>query len=162
MVGKAGHVERRQFRRFKEHCTVEFVSEGKLSTGTSGNIDLNGLFIMTGDAKAPGTILDIVVHLPDGATSKLRGRVRRFFKTVAGKVTGRTDGMGVEIIEKDAAYLHFIRSLLAQSEDHQPLEAPEKEQGKNRAPLDSDKKKRRMTFDEMLFEHISARLKGLK
>lgn len=109
-------MNRRRFKRFRKRCDVDFVADGKLFPGTSGDLALNGLFIMTRNSKAPGTILDISVHLPNGAISKLRGKVRRFFKTVAGEVKERSDGMGVEIIEKDESYLHFIRSLLIETE----------------------------------------------
>jgi len=113
---KTDHADKRRCKRFKERCDVEFASDGKISTGISRDFALNGLFIMTRDVKVPGTILDIALHLPNGAISKLRGKVRRFFETVTEKVIRSTDGMGIEIIEKDPNYLHFIRSLLAKSE----------------------------------------------
>ena len=63
-------------------------------------------------------IFDVIVHLPDGLTSKLKVKTRRAGKTPYGKVIGTPvkaikNGMGVEIIEKDANYLRFFRSLLA-------------------------------------------------
>ena len=63
-------------------------------------------------------IFDVIVHLPDDLTSKLKVNTRRVGKTPSGKVIGIPvkaikNGMGVEIIEKDANYLHFFRSLLA-------------------------------------------------
>jgi hypothetical protein len=109
-------MNRRRFKRFREHCDVDFVADGKLFPGTSGDFALNGLFIMTRDAKAPGTIIDIAIHLPNGAISKLRGKVRRFFRTVTGQIKDRSDGMGIEILDKDESYLHFIRSLLVETE----------------------------------------------
>ncbi len=194
-------LNRRQSKRFKEHCDVEFVSDGKMFTGTSGDFALDGLFIMTRDAKAPGTILDIAIHLPNGATSRIRGKVRRFIKTVVGRIIWRPDGMGIEIIEKDDNYLHFIRSLLVASEGDSPCHAPEmdaeliqeqhkepmpekragKYEGRQRdlhnepRPLSGREKelerhrvllgpenqrKSRKSFDEMLLEHISGRLKA--
>jgi hypothetical protein len=85
---------------------------------------LNGLFIVTGSPRAPGTLLQIKIHLPNGSTSRLAGKVMRFFKTFGGNDMGTPvqegeDGMGVEIIEKDLNYLHFIRSLLETSEKHE-------------------------------------------
>ena len=119
-------LNRRQCKRFRECVDVEFVSDGKSFTGTSDDFSLNGLFIMSRDVKAPGTVLDIAVRLPNrGATLKLRGTVIRLHKTVAGEVIGAPDGMGVEIIEKDANYLHFFRSLLPMSEKDSSSNAPQ-------------------------------------
>ncbi len=66
------------------------------------------------DSLVPGAILDIIVHLPDGLTSKLKGKVRRTSKNPVGKVMGSPvktvkSGMGIEIIEKDTNYLHLLR-----------------------------------------------------
>jgi hypothetical protein len=118
-------MNRRRFKRFRERCEVDFVADGKPFPGTSGDFALNGLFIMTRNAKAPGTMLDIAIHLPNGAISKLRGKVRRFFRNVTGAAKERPDGMGIEIIEKDESYLHFIRSLLAAHENEPDSEAPQ-------------------------------------
>ena len=193
-------LNRRQCKRFSECFDVEFVSDGKSFTGTSDDFSLNGLFIMTRDVKVPGTVLDITVHLPNGATLKLRGKVNRFLKTVAGEVIGAPDGMGVEIIEKDSNYLHFFRSLLVTSEKDSPSHVPqmnvglmqkqhkepmpekrageyeegqrnlqekpqplrgwEKEQERHHVLLDPENKKNNnKSFDDMLFELISKKLK---
>lgn len=81
----------------------------------SSNFSVNGLFIKTRRTFAPGTVLNIVIHLPNGATSKVKGAVKRAPKTPTGRIMGTPvkvvkDGMGVEIIEKDAQYLHVIKT----------------------------------------------------
>jgi len=47
----------------------------------------------------------------------------RFYKTFGGNdmapVQQAEDGMGIEIIEKDTNYLHFIRSLLETPGKHE-------------------------------------------
>lgn len=70
------------------------------------------------DSLVPGTILDITIHLADGLASKLKGKVRKTSKDPVGKVMGSPvktvkSGIGIEVIEKDANYLHLIRSFLS-------------------------------------------------
>lgn len=193
-------LNRRQCKRVRECVDVEFVSDGKSFIGTSDDFSLNGLFIMTQDVKAPGTVLDIIVHLPDGSILKLRGKVNRCLKTFGGEGIGTPDGMGIEIIEKDGNYLNFYRSLLATSEkdsstsahqmDGERMQQPHKvptpedqskecmeehsnlngksqqsgrlveEQERHCVPLNPENKKsNNKSFDDMLFELVSKKLK---
>ncbi len=108
--------EKRQNKRFIKLCETEFTVDGITHRGMSSNLSLDGHFINTKRSFPPDTLLDIVIHLPNGSTSKLKGRVRRALKTLTGNVLGTTvksfkNGMGVEIIEKDANYLELMRSL---------------------------------------------------
>ena len=114
-------INRRVHKRFAKNCKIEFLSDGIRYYGVSRDFALNGLFITTRDPKVPGTILEVIIHLPDGSTLKLRAKVMRIFKTLKEKGTGtpikaHKDGMGVEIIEKNVNYLHFFRSLLCKRE----------------------------------------------
>lgn len=117
-------LNRRQCKRFPEHCNTEFVSDGMTYHAISRDFALNGLFIVTDSPRAPGTHLTIKIHLPNGLTSRLAGKVIRFVKTFRRDDMGTLvhkaeDGMGVEIIEKDINYLHFVRFLLDTSETHE-------------------------------------------
>ncbi len=108
---------RRRFRRFTRRCEAEFTAGDMTSRGIASDFSLNGLFLKTNYPVTADTIIEITVHLPDGATAKLKGKVKRSMKTAIGKVMGipvksLKNGMGVHLIERDAAYLHFIRSLL--------------------------------------------------
>jgi hypothetical protein len=110
-------MDKRQHKRFIKRCEVEFIANDITHRGISSNFSLNGFFIRTNYPPAPDTILHIVIHLPDGSTSKVTGKVIRASKTLTGRVMGTPvktlkNGMGVEIIEKDTNYLHFIKSLL--------------------------------------------------
>jgi hypothetical protein len=96
---------------------VEFTSDGLTLRGISSDFSLKGLFIRTNHPYVPGTIFDIVIHIPDGSVSKIKGKAVRALKTPTGLVLGTPtkslkNGMGIEIIEKDANYLHLIRSLI--------------------------------------------------
>lgn len=117
-------LNRRQCKRFPEHCNTEFISDGITYHAISRDFALNGLFIVTDSPRAPGTYLTMKIHLPNGSTSRLAGKVIRFLKTfrrddMGTPVHEAEDGMGIEIIEKDITYLHFIRSLLGTSEQHE-------------------------------------------
>jgi hypothetical protein len=96
---------------------VEFTVDNLTLRGISSDFSLEGLFLRTNHACKPGTVLDIVIHLPDGSVSKVKGKAVRSLRTPTGMVIGAPvrsmkNGMGIEIIERDSHYLHFIRSLL--------------------------------------------------
>ena len=96
---------------------MEFTTGGLTLRGISSDFSLEGLFIRTNYPYIPGTIFDIVIHIPDGSVSKIKGKAVRALKTPTGMVIGTPikslkNGMGIEIIERDANYLHLIRSLL--------------------------------------------------
>ena len=101
-------MKKRKYGRFVRRLEAEFSAEGKNYRGISSDLSRNGLFIRTNHAFAPGTIIDIVIHLPDGNSSKLRGTVRRALKTA---VVSLKNGMGVELMEKDAIFENFIQSM---------------------------------------------------
>jgi hypothetical protein len=66
----------------------------------------------------PGTVVAISIHFPNDLISRLKGKVVRASEEPLHGIseTGRgykEKGMGIEIIEKDSLYLHFIRSLLS-------------------------------------------------
>ncbi len=110
-------MHRRRFKRYTRRCEAEFTAGDMASRGIASDFSLNGLFIKTNYPAKPDTMIDITIHLPDGSTAKLKGKVKRSMKTAIGKVTDMPirslkNGMGVELIVRDTAYLHFIRSLL--------------------------------------------------
>jgi len=111
------HEKRRQ-KRFVKRCTAEFASDGKTYTGLCRNLSLDGLFIKTRKPIALEKIIEMIVHLPDGSTSKLTGRVTRASRDPYSLILERAgipskDGMGIQLIEKDSNYLNFVTSLLA-------------------------------------------------
>jgi hypothetical protein len=113
--------EKRRQKRFVKRCSIEFESSGQTYRGISRNLSLDGLFLKIRKPVAPDTIIEMVVHLPDGSTSKLRGRVTRALRDRYSGVLERAgipskDGMGIEIIEKDSNYVKFITSFLSSPE----------------------------------------------
>ncbi|MDA8432141.1 MAG: PilZ domain-containing protein [Nitrospiraceae bacterium] len=108
---------KRRFKRFTRRCEAEFTAGDVRLRGIASDFSLNGLFLKTNYPASPDTAISLAVHLPDGSTAYLKGKVKRSMKTAIGKVTGMPmkslkNGMGVELTEKDTAYLNFIRSLI--------------------------------------------------
>ncbi|MBI5639985.1 MAG: PilZ domain-containing protein [Nitrospirae bacterium] len=108
---------KREQRRFIKRCEVEFTADNVTVRGISSDFSLTGLFIRTNHPLPPDTVFDMVIYLPDGTPLKLKGKTVRAAKMGTGRVIGTPvksmkNGMGVEIIEKNADYLHFMRSLI--------------------------------------------------
>jgi len=108
---------KRKHKRYIRRCETEFSAGGEFYRGISSDFSVAGMFIRTQNPLPPDTVLDIAVTLPDGNMSKLAGLVRRAAKTCAGRYSGaggalQKNGMGVELTEKDANYLDFLRSFL--------------------------------------------------
>jgi PilZ domain len=99
---------RRQYRRFKRRLEVEFSAEGRHYRGISSNFSLGGLFVRTNHAFAPGTLIDLKLHLPAGGAAALKGLVKMALKT---PVISLGNGMGVEILERDPVFVDFMKSL---------------------------------------------------
>lgn len=111
-------IDKRQQRRFFKRYRVEFSADNRIYRGITVNFSLNGLYIRTNKPLSHDTSLDIAVHLPDGSTSRLHGKVVRTRKTLslddsAAPYRTSDDGIGVSVTEKDAGFLHLIRSLLS-------------------------------------------------
>jgi hypothetical protein len=106
--------KKRQQRRFVDRCKVEFTVDGKTYRGLSSNFSLNGLFIRTKQIFQSEALADICVYLPNDLQSYLKGKVIRLSKNGpwCKNEAYAENGIGIEIINKDATYLHFIRSLL--------------------------------------------------
>jgi hypothetical protein len=103
--------DKRQSTRFEKRCETDFRADGITHSGICLDLSLNGLFIETDFRFSPNTMLDILIHLPDGTISKVKGKV----------VRSLDNGIGVGIIEKDASYLHYYSRCLLEPEAHMPL-----------------------------------------
>ena len=98
--------------RFTKRLEARFSSGGMSFAGISSNLSESGLFIRTNRGFAPDTAIDIELVMPDGKISSLKGLVRRTIKTPLSS----KNGMGVELIEKDAAYINFLKSFTEETE----------------------------------------------
>lgn len=99
---------RRRHERFVRRLETEFAADNKNYRGISSDLSISGLFIRTQHAFVPDTIVDIVIHLPDAADVKLKGRVKRSIKT---PIVSVKNGMGIQILENDPRYINFVRTV---------------------------------------------------
>ena len=104
--------DKRQDKRYTSRCEIEFSMNGTTYRGISSNLSLNGLFIRTRKPFTPDTAIDLIAHLPNGLTSKLKGITRRAIKNPL----DNQNGMGIELIEKDSNYFDYINSIVSRRE----------------------------------------------
>ncbi len=101
-------MEKRDSKRRIKRLEVTFSSNGNKNRGITSNVSEKGLFIRTKKGFAPGTALDIELHIPSGETLKLHGKVARLIKTQFNAVK---NGMGIELLDLDLKYIQFIKSI---------------------------------------------------
>ncbi|MBI5100561.1 MAG: PilZ domain-containing protein [Nitrospirae bacterium] len=119
--------------RFVRRLETEFSAEGKNYRGISSDLSLNGLFIRTTHPFSPGTRVEILIHLPEGPASKLKGIVRRALKNPT-PVSTLKNGMGIELVEKDDVYNNFIQAYAGKCGG----KTPKQETGNQRPAAPSD------------------------
>lgn len=135
-------IQKRRHKRYPRRFESDFFSNNIKFKGFTSDFSLNGLFLRTTHPLTPATIIQIHVYLPDGSMAKVKGQVRRTArqsqkatakptqkavtrpsqkvlgskakgkKPVKKNVTTVQSGMGIKILERDANYLHLIRSLV--------------------------------------------------
>jgi hypothetical protein len=111
---------KRKFKRYVKHCEAEFEAHGKWFKGTTSDFSFNGLFIRTRHPLPADTHVTLRLHLPDDRISTISGRVMRATMDDMLKIFGKPmksmgkDGMGIEIQERDAHYLDFIRAVISE------------------------------------------------
>jgi Tfp pilus assembly protein PilZ len=109
----------RKHRRIIKRVETEFSSGGLYFRGISSDLSEKGLFVRTSKPFSPNTVIDLTLHLPDNAISRIKGVVRWAAKV--GLISGR-DGMGIEIIQSDQNFATFLNSFLAPGEKIQHKE----------------------------------------
>lgn len=135
-------VQKRHHKRYPKRFESDFLSNNVKFKGFTSDFSLNGLFLRTTHPLTPGTIIQILVYLPDGSVAQVKGQVSRTArqsqkaiakptqkaitrpsqkvmgskakgkKPVKKNVTTFQSGMGIKVLERDANYLHLIRSLV--------------------------------------------------
>lgn len=106
---------------------MEFSANDQICRGISSNFSLGGIFIRTNYPFAPGTTVHLIIHLPDGKDSRVKGVVKTAVKT---PLAALKNGMGLEITEKDSNYVDFVQKEL--ESDKERSEGPT---GKGSAPV---------------------------
>jgi hypothetical protein len=99
--------DKRKYARFTRMLEVEFSAGADKFTGITSNFSKKGIFIRTRYGLPAGALIDIVINLPGNKTSRVKGVVRR---SVKAKTSLVKNGMGVELIHRDANFLDFIKA----------------------------------------------------
>lgn len=107
-------MSKRQFERHKRRLETTFTAGTETYRGMSGDISEGGIFIRTRHCLVPESLLDIEIHLPDGTLSRVKGKVKRSIRT---PISTFKNGMGIEIIEKDSAYVTLVKKILTTEGD---------------------------------------------
>jgi cell division septation protein DedD len=144
--------DKRKLKRFSDRLKISFNVNGIAYRGLSSNFSLNGLFIRTNHSFPPDTLLDITIYLPNDLTSHLKGKIVRASNETLLGVNGNArryaeKGIGIEIIEKDALYLHFIRSFLSIEGTHIFRELAFTEQGEKYQKIEAELQKKCHLFE---------------
>lgn len=108
--------------RFTKRLEATFSSGGLSYRGILSNLSQNGLFIRTNRGFAPGSTVDIELVMPDNTLCRIKGVVKRTIKT---PMSSMRNGMGIELTEKDAAYLNFVESFDEEKETVTETPPPE-------------------------------------
>jgi hypothetical protein len=104
----ANSEERRRHPRFIKRLPVKFFIDNECLTSLSSDLSESGLFLRTNRGTNVNCVVSMQLFLPSNTVSCLKGVVRR---TVRTPFSAMKNGMGIEIIEKDEAYGHFIKSI---------------------------------------------------
>ena len=99
---------RRRDKRIVRRLEVEFSAGGVTHRGITSNLSRRGMFVRTNHALSPGSAISLLIYLPDGKTSSVRGLVRRAQRNPS---ISLKNGMAVEINGEDGDYGKFIAAL---------------------------------------------------
>ena len=112
-------MDKRKKERHSMKLHTKLSADSFVSWGLLSDVSENGLFIKSNRDFTMGDAIDIEVYMPDNNNSLLKGVIRRKIELPD---SHRKYGLGIEVIEKDMVYLHFLRSLKGQTKT--PLQTP--------------------------------------
>lgn len=102
-------MDKRRNKRFSTQLHVKLDSGSIKSWGVVHDVSENGLFIKGNQDFPVGEVIGIEIFMPDKTSCLLNGVVRRSFELSR---SHRKRGVGIELTEKDARYLNFVKYLV--------------------------------------------------
>lgn len=102
--------QRRAHPRFSVDLDVNFGSDHNFYAGFAENLSAGGIFVATHMLKPVGEILEINIHLPDGAAIRGKGEVRWIREY--NERSNVPPGMGIRFVELAAGSTEAIESFL--------------------------------------------------
>ena len=150
--------ERRRHPRIIKRLPVKFFVNRECLTSLSSDLSESGLFLRTNRGTNVDCIIDIQLLLPSNKVSCLKGIVKR---TVRTPFSSMKNGMGIEIIQKDAAYAHYIKTICGDSIEKTAL--PEFPLGNRTLPEMPDEDPAQKTVAEERRQHkrLNIELRGM-
>jgi tetratricopeptide (TPR) repeat protein len=105
--------EQRKHPRFMKRLAIKFSVNHKIFMGMSGNLSDCGIFIKTNRNFAVDSPIDIELLLPGKQTAILKGIIKR---TSHAGLSSVNNGIGIQIIENDKAFMDFVKSIMQRGE----------------------------------------------
>jgi Tfp pilus assembly protein PilZ len=105
--------EQRKHPRFMKRLAIKFSVNHQIFMGMSGNLSDCGIFIKTNRNFAVDSPLDIELLLPGKQTAFLKGIIKRTSKA---NLSAVNNGIGIQIIENDKAFMDFVKSIMQRGE----------------------------------------------
>lgn len=112
-------MDKRKNERHSMKLHTKLSADSFVSWGLLSDVSENGIFIKSNRAFTVGEAIDIELFMPDNNNSLLKGVIRRKIELPD---SHRKYGLGIEVIEKDMVYRHFMRSIKGQRKP--PLQTP--------------------------------------
>ena len=103
--------ERRAHPRRRIRLIVNFGGPGARTAGITFDVSRSGLFVRTVHLPKIGSVLDLIVHLTDGAQIALAGKVVRTFSAVGKIRFVIPSGFGLRVSSRSEDYEKFVASL---------------------------------------------------
>lgn len=105
-------MDKRKDKRFATKLYAKLNSGSLTSWGVLSDISENGLLIRSNRNFNKDAVIDIEIFMPDKTVSLLKGVVKRIIELPE---SDRKFGIGVELIEKDMIYKHFLKFFNGQT-----------------------------------------------
>jgi len=110
-------MDKRKNERLSMKLYTKLSADSVVSWGLLSDVSENGIFIKSNRDFTMGEAIDIELFMPDNNNSLLKGVIRRKLEMPD---SHRKFGLGIELIEKDVVYRHFLKTLKGQTKKTSP------------------------------------------
>ena len=104
-------MEKRNSERVNKRLEVKYRTKAD-NTAITSDLSDTGMFISTSRGGKQGSVLDIMLNLPNSPQLYLKGKVLRSISAAPGLNGNVKNGMGINLISPPQDYLNYVQSLL--------------------------------------------------